>query len=234
MCDIIETVNEQDVTTGLEERIFLTVDFDGDFNHLRFLAKDFSGKVHAVKLGEGFFLEENAHRTHLALKRDDVITYHDAKYSSQAEQVEYVLKRSKSLGIDYVSLSGGCEISSMIAASREKNRPELVIALSYGASEIDKLRKVNDELDYPEQLELVMCNVDDIEKVKAAGRFAVIASGIRMPGDKQFDQPAVATPAEALKRGADYLAIGRAITANRHEEQFLAYERILENMASVQ
>ena len=36
---------------------------------------------------------------------------------------------------------------------------------------------------------------------------------IRLAGDETHDQARVATPAEAAKAGADYLVIGRAVTA---------------------
>jgi orotidine-5'-phosphate decarboxylase len=37
--------------------------------------------------------------------------------------------------------------------------------------------------------------------------------GIRLPGDAQHDQARVATPADAIGQGADWLVIGRAVTA---------------------
>jgi orotidine-5'-phosphate decarboxylase len=37
--------------------------------------------------------------------------------------------------------------------------------------------------------------------------------GIRLPGTARDDQARVATPAEAFGQGADWLVIGRAVTA---------------------
>jgi orotidine-5'-phosphate decarboxylase len=77
-----------------------------------------------------------------------------------------------------------------------------------------------------------MSNVSCVERIKSLGGLSVIATGIRLPGDETHDQPATATPQEAFNMGADYLAIGRAITA--HADRFAAFDRILENIYSVE
>ncbi len=43
--------------------------------------------------------------------------------------------------------------------------------------------------------------------------FRVLTPGIRLAGDDAGDQSRVATPAEAVRLGADYLVIGRSVTA---------------------
>lgn len=40
----------------------------------------------------------------------------------------------------------------------------------------------------------------------------VVTPGIRLPGGEAHDQARVATPAQAVRAGADYLVIGRAVT----------------------
>ena len=42
----------------------------------------------------------------------------------------------------------------------------------------------------------------------------IITPGIRLIGDKKQDQKRIMTPKEALNLGADYLVIGRPITAS--------------------
>jgi orotidine-5'-phosphate decarboxylase len=43
--------------------------------------------------------------------------------------------------------------------------------------------------------------------------FRVLTPGIRLPGDDAGDQTRVATPGEAARMGADYVVIGRSVTA---------------------
>ena len=40
----------------------------------------------------------------------------------------------------------------------------------------------------------------------------LVTPGVRMPADAAGDQKRVVTPAEAIRRGADYLVVGRPIT----------------------
>ena len=57
----------------------------------------------------------------------------------------------------------------------------------------------------------------------------IVTPGIRMPGDDPGDQRRTATPAEAIRRGADYLVVGRPIV---HSATPLdASRRILDDMA---
>ncbi|MCS6830551.1 MAG: orotidine-5'-phosphate decarboxylase [bacterium] len=42
----------------------------------------------------------------------------------------------------------------------------------------------------------------------------IVTPGIRLAGDSAGDQRRIATPSEAVKRGADYLVIGRSVTAD--------------------
>jgi orotidine-5'-phosphate decarboxylase len=61
----------------------------------------------------------------------------------------------------------------------------------------------------------VVCSPEEIAGVRAAcgADFLIVTPGIRPAGAAMDDQKRAATPAAALKAGADYLVIGRPITA---------------------
>ena len=61
---------------------------------------------------------------------------------------------------------------------------------------------------------VVASAADDLEGLRrAAGRRLLVATpGIRLPGGDAGDQLRVATPGEAIRRGADYLVVGRPVT----------------------
>ena len=60
----------------------------------------------------------------------------------------------------------------------------------------------------------VVCSAREIAAVKSrAAHLATMVPGIRLPGEARHDQARVATPAEAFGQGADWLVIGRAVTA---------------------
>jgi orotidine-5'-phosphate decarboxylase len=60
----------------------------------------------------------------------------------------------------------------------------------------------------------VVCSAHEITTVKErAPGLGTMVPGIRLPGGSHDDQARVATPADAIARGADWLVIGRAVTA---------------------
>jgi orotidine-5'-phosphate decarboxylase len=60
----------------------------------------------------------------------------------------------------------------------------------------------------------VVCSAYEIATVKSrAPRLTTMVPGIRLPGAPRHDQARVATPADAIARGADWLVVGRAVTA---------------------
>ena len=69
----------------------------------------------------------------------------------------------------------------------------------------------------------VVCSGREAAAVKT--RFAglsVLIPGIRMPGAESHDQARVSTPSDAVAAGADYVVIGRAITAARDRRAALS------------
>ena len=78
--------------------------------------------------------------------------------------------------------------------------------------------QVNYELDalmdrnYPLRLEVG----DDVEEVRAAcgEEFVLVVPGVRPEGSNGDDQVRVLTPRAAMEKGADYLVVGRPITAS--------------------
>lgn len=60
----------------------------------------------------------------------------------------------------------------------------------------------------------VVCSPHEIEMIRdRAPRLVTVVPGIRPAGSDPDDQARIATPEEAIGRGATYLVIGRAITA---------------------
>lgn len=77
----------------------------------------------------------------------------------------------------------------------------------------------------------VVASPQEIEVVReACGKdFLIVTPGVRPAGVDAGDQRRTMTPGEAVRRGADYLVIGRAVTAAA--DPIAAAERILEEIA---
>jgi len=80
-------------------------------------------------------------------------------------------------------------------------------------------------------LDGVVCSAEELRAVRrACGRgFLTVVPGIRPAAAACGDQARVATPAQAIRDGADYLVIGRPITAAR--DPLAAAESILREMS---
>ncbi|OGP14168.1 MAG: orotidine 5'-phosphate decarboxylase [Deltaproteobacteria bacterium RIFCSPLOWO2_02_FULL_50_16] len=60
----------------------------------------------------------------------------------------------------------------------------------------------------------VVCSPQEIEAVRreCGDNFVIVTPGIRLPDQEPDDQKRIATPAAAIKAGADYIVVGRPIT----------------------
>ena len=64
--------------------------------------------------------------------------------------------------------------------------------------------------------------IEAVRRISLPG-FLLVTPGIRLAGEEVFqdDQVRVATPREALIRGADYLVVGRPITLAREPREVI-------------
>jgi orotidine-5'-phosphate decarboxylase len=66
-------------------------------------------------------------------------------------------------------------------------------------------------------LDGVVCSANEIETVReiAGPNFKIITPGIRPAWSEPGDQKRIVTPGDAIKRGGDFLVIGRPITQSK-------------------
>jgi orotidine-5'-phosphate decarboxylase len=76
----------------------------------------------------------------------------------------------------------------------------------------------------------VVASAHEVALVREAtgGALRVLTPGIRLAGDAADDQARVATPARAARLGADYLVLGRTVTAA--DRPAAAYRRVLDDL----
>ncbi len=78
----------------------------------------------------------------------------------------------------------------------------------------------------------IVCSPLEVKRVRtmAGAGMKLVTPGVRSPGAEKDDQQRVATPAEALSDGADYIVIGRQVT--RAADPKAACEQILGEIAT--
>jgi orotidine-5'-phosphate decarboxylase len=153
----------------------------------------------------------------------------DLKYHDIPNTVARSVEAAAELGVDLLTLhaSGG---SAMLKAARDavgEDGPLLVgvtLLTSFTAADVEEvwdkeLRSIRDEVERlaalaaEAGLDGVVSSTLEVEAVKrkhGAG-FLVVTPGIRPAGGLVGDQVRTATPAAAVRAGADYLVVGRPI-----------------------
>ncbi len=76
----------------------------------------------------------------------------------------------------------------------------------------------------------IVCSPKEIQAVRQScgKKFIIVTAGIRPAGGSSFDQKRIATPAWAIKKGADFIVVGRPITKTRNPKK--AAEEIIEHI----
>ena len=76
----------------------------------------------------------------------------------------------------------------------------------------------------------IVCSANEVEPVRKilGNDFYIATPGIRLPEDEAGDQKRVSTPGEAILKGADFIIVGRPITAKKDVAK--AIDRYLEEI----
>lgn len=82
------------------------------------------------------------------------------------------------------------------------------------------------------QMDGIVCSPREVARVRQIGgpNLKLVTPGVRSQGASLGDQKRVATPAEAIRDGADYLVIGRQVT--QAADPAAACQRILDEIAT--
>lgn len=216
-----------------EDRIILS--HDGDYHRLRQFNREFSGKIHAIKLGASFLWAPKARLIHKLLQLQGVDMILDAKLEEEPDQMQDTVTTFLGHGIKpnfrKLTVSGMAPVDSLVVAQEVSGDSKIVISLPESTSPffslvLNNIEQANNKLQQP--IETAMCNAHDIKQVKNLGIVTVIATGIRMPGQNPDDHTGVMTPFAAIEAGADYLNIGRAV--NFSDDRAAELDKVLANM----
>ncbi|MDQ3071564.1 MAG: orotidine-5'-phosphate decarboxylase [Acidobacteriota bacterium] len=219
----------------MNDRILVALDFP-DAETALAMASRLRGAVGGFKVGKQLFTAEGPALVRALAAAGDRV-FLDLKFHDIPNTVGGAIESAAALGVWMVNVhaSGG---RAMMTAAREAAdraagqgaaRP-LVIAVTVLTSlDAEALGETGMPADPPGQvarlaalahdagLDGVVCSPREIEIARARGGkdFLIVTPGIRGTGDAKGDQQRTATPAGAIRAGADFLVIGRPITAAR-------------------
>lgn len=160
----------------------------------------------------------------------------DYKMFDIGETVHRGVERAKERGIKFVTVHGDSDIirSAVKARGNSDFLKIFTITVLTSMNEND-LREMGYSLTVPELIKLrvensikygadgiiasAADNPDDIRKIVSNQALLIATPGIRLSGTVPDDHKRPATPADAIRDGADYIILGRPIIANRDPKQ---------------
>jgi orotidine-5'-phosphate decarboxylase len=195
------------------------------------LAARLDPKLCRVKIGKELFVAAGPEAVARVQERGFEV-FLDLKFHDIPNTVAGACRSAARLGVWMMNVhaSGG---EAMLRAAREAvesvARPPLLIAVTVLTSltdaDLERVGIAGSVMENVERLarlaracgmDGVVCSAQEAQVVrKATGAdFTLVTPGIRLAGDATQDQSRVVTPREAVRLGADYLVIGRPITAS--------------------
>ncbi len=220
----------------IRERIFCAID-SADLARARHLAAQLAGHVGGIKLGLELFSAHGPDGVRAVMgAAPGQALFLDLKFHDIPNTVAAAMAAAVALGPRMINVHGQGG-RAMLEAARDAARqgaeaagvaPPLVLAVtvltSLDGDDLKALGVANPVADQVLRLATlaaeagldgVVCSALEIDVLRDAlgPDFTLVTPGIRPAGAATGDQKRVMTPAQALAAGADYLVIGRPITA---------------------
>jgi orotidine-5'-phosphate decarboxylase len=167
----------------------------------------------------------------------------DLKFYDIPETVKRAVAQVAKTGVRFLTIHGSASIMRAAVEGRGSSNLKLLavtVLTSFGPEDMDDLGATCEIAQLVERRarKAVECGVDglvasplDAAAIRrmVAPETILVTPGVRSPGSAKGDQKRVATPAEAIRDGANYLVIGRQIT--RAPDPAAEAARVLEEIA---
>jgi orotidine-5'-phosphate decarboxylase len=206
------------------------------------LVKELRDQISFFKIGLQLYTAEGPEIVRSVLS-DGAKVWLDLKLYDIPNTVARAVESANNLGVHMLTihLSGGSEMIRAATAARANNILLLGVTVLTSATEqtlreIGVSSKVDDQvlrlarLGVEAEIDGVVASPHEIKKLRAefGDKIKIAVQGIRPTWAEPGDQRRFMTPREALEAGADFIGIGRPITA--HPRPRKAVEKILEEM----
>lgn len=226
----------------MSSKIFVALDVETKEKALE-IVSDLKGLGACFKIGKQLFTSTGPELVREIVGMGEDV-FLDLKYHDIPNTVAKAGVAAADLGVKIfnVHASGGRKMMEAVREEMNKlTNPPLVLAVTILTSLGEEdIREVGFDRTIPEQIarlaklakdsgmDGVVASPLEIELIReTCGKdFKILTPGIRPAFAAVNDQKRIATPAEALRKGADYLVIGRPITAAENRRD--AFLKILE------
>ena len=226
----------------MKSKIFVALDVETKAKALEIVG-DLKGLGACFKIGKQLFTSTGPELVREIVGMGEDV-FLDLKYHDIPNTVAKAGVAAAELGVKIfnVHASGGRKMMEAVRNEMDKlTNPPLVLAVTILTSLGEEdIREVGFDRTIPEQIaklaklakdsgmDGVVASPLEIELIRetCGSDFKILTPGIRPAFAAVNDQKRIATPAEALRKGADFLVIGRPITAAENRRE--AFLKILE------
>jgi orotidine-5'-phosphate decarboxylase len=227
---------------SLRDRLIVALDFPTKSKALS-LVSALSGSVSTYKIGLQLYTAEGPEIVR-AVAATGASIFLDLKLHDIPNTVAKAVAAAGELGVQMltVHLSGGREMLEAAVEARSTNLSLLgVTVLTSATPETLQETGVNSgieeqvlrlaKLGQKSGIDGLICSPHELRilRERLGGEIKLITPGVRPTWAAADDQKRFTTPGEALKNGADYLVIGRPITAD--PDPRAAVERVFEEIS---
>lgn len=217
------------MSRGLDRPIIVALDYPNERDALE-LVEQLDPTLCRLKVGKELFTTTGRSFVEKLVDRGYAV-FLDLKYHDIPNTVASACSVAAAMGVWMVDvhISGGPAMLEAARKAVESNgsmRPKLIgITVLTSMSESD-LTAIGMAGPLPKAVERlaslanrcgldgVVCSAAEADRLRPLHPhpFLLVTPGIRLPGAAKDDQVRIVTPEDALKRGSDYLVIGRPIT----------------------
>lgn len=243
MASVIIEVKEEwrpVMPTDVRDRLIVALDFDSADRAMR-LVEQLEGLVSFFKVGIELQLAEGMKPVNYLISLRKKV-FLDLKYFDVPETVERAVQRAASLGVTFLTIHGnGRNIEAAVRGRGDADLKLLAVTVltSLDAYDIQDLGfncSVEELVVFRARKALeagcdgVIASGLEAARIReiAGSKLLIVAPGIRPRGMPKQDQKRVVSPGDAIMAGADYLVVGRPITAQ--SDPRAAAERVIDEM----
>ena len=202
------------------------------------LVEQLRDKISFFKIGLQLYTAEGPEIVRAVLATG-VKVFLDLKLHDIPDTVARAVESASSLGVQMLTihLSGGAEMIQAATARKGKMSILGVTVLTSATDQTLRETGISDTLDkqvvrlaklgIENGIDGMVASPHEIKSLRAefGDKIKIVVPGIRPSWSEPGDQKRFMTPREAIEAGADYLVIGRPITAHKNPRE--AVERIL-------
>lgn len=177
------------------------------------------------------------------LLRQDKDVFLDLKFYDISETVKRAVRQVAQLGVRFLTVHGSGPVMDAAVEGRQDSPLKLLAVTVLTSFDQQDLRDLGYPCEIAELVALrvrkaresgmdgVVCSALEVAAVRslAGPQLILVTPGVRSASASSGDQKRVATPAEAVRGGADYIVVGRQIT--RAADPAAEAARILEEIS---